>query len=138
MTEKKKKPNKEEEYLNNWKRTQADLENYQKEVSKRMEDFARFANQEVIGEMIEVMDNLEAALQHAEGDIRKGLEQVIKRFDEILEKYDVKKVIVNAGDKFDPVLHEAVEGTGEVVDKLVREGYKIYDKVLRPSRVKVK
>lgn len=138
MTEKNKKLNKEDEYLNNWKRTQADLENYQKEVSKRMEDFARFANQEVIGEMIEVMDNLEAALQYAEGDIRKGLEQVIKRFDGTLEKYNVKRIVVNVGDKFDPILHEAVEGVGETVDKLVREGYKIYDKVLRPSRVKVK
>ncbi len=138
MTGKKKKPNKEEEYLNNWKRAQADLENYQKEVSKRMEDFARFANQEVIGEMIEVMDNLEMALQYAKGDIQKGLEQVIKRFNETLEKYNVKKIVVNVGDKFDPALHEAVEGTGEIVDKLVREGYKIYDKVLRPSRVKVK
>ena len=138
MTGKKKKPNKEEEYLNNWKRTQADLENYQKEASKRMEDFARFANQEVIGEMIEVMDNLEAALQYAEGDIRKGLEQVIKRFDETLERYNVKKIVVNVGDKFDPILHDAVEGTGEAIDKIVRGGYKIYDKVLRPSRVKVK
>ncbi len=138
MTEKREKPNKESEYLNNWKRTQADLENYQKEASKRMEDFARFANQEVIGEMIEVMDNLQEALKYAKGDIRKGLEQVIKRFDETLERYNVKKIVVNVGDKFDPVLHEAVEGAGEAVDKLVRGGYKIYDKVLRPSRVKVK
>ncbi len=138
MIKKKKKPNKEEEYLNNWKKTQADLENYQKEAAKRMEDFARFANQEVIREMIEVMDNLEMALQYAEGDIRKGLEQVIKKFDETLEKYNVKKIVVNVGDKFDPVLHEAVEGTGEVIDKLVRGGYKIFDKILRPSRVKVK
>lgn len=138
MTGKKKKPNKEEEYLNNWKKAQADLENYQKEASKRMEDFARFANREVISEMVEVMDNLEEALKYAEGDIQKGLEQVIKKFDETLEKYGVKKIVVNAGDKFDPILHEAVEGMGEVVDKLVRGGYKIYDKVLRPSRVKVK
>ena len=138
MTQKKKKPNKEDEYLNNWKRAQADLENYQKEAAKRMEEFARFANREVIGEMIEVMDNLEMALQYAEGDIRKGLEQVIKKFDETLERYNVKKIVVNVGDKFDPVLHEAVEGTGEVVDKLVRGGYKIFDKILRPSRVKVK
>jgi len=138
MTKKKKKSNKEEEYLNNWKRAQANLENYQKEASKRMEDFAKFANREIIGEMIEVTDNLDAALQYAEGDIRKGLEQVIKKFDETMERYGVKKIVVNAGDKFDPILHEAVEGAGEVIDKLVREGYKIYDKVLRPSRVKTK
>jgi molecular chaperone GrpE len=88
--------------------------------------------------MIEVMDNLGEALLYAEGDMRKGLEQTMKRFDEILEKYNVKKIVVNVGDKFDPVLHEAVEGTGEAIDKIVREGYKIYDRVLRPSRVKVK
>lgn len=134
----KKKQNKEEEYLNNWKRAQADLENFRKDAAKAMEEFAKYANRTLAGEILEVLDDLETASLYAKDEVKEGLEQVIKRFHGILEKFDIRKIKVEVGDKLDPVLHEAVEGTGEVIEKIIRAGYKMYERVLRPVRVKVK
>jgi len=138
MEKKTKKPNKEEEYLNNWKKAQADLENFQKESVKRMEEFGRYFSKDIFSEMVEVIDNLEMALQYAEGNLKAGLEQVLKQSKDLMEKYGVKKIEAKPGDKFDPHLHEAMEGTGDTIAEQVRPGYMIHERVLRPARVKIK
>ncbi|MEK9157927.1 MAG: nucleotide exchange factor GrpE [Patescibacteria group bacterium] len=122
-----------EEYLNNWKRERADFLNYKKEEAKRMEEFGRFANEDVILETIEVVDDLELAVQEYKGI---GLEQILKKFKDLFKKYGVEEIEI-AG-KFDPALHEAVEteAGGEKVIQ-VRAGYIMHSKVLRPARVKI-
>ena len=138
MDKKKKKENKEEEYLNNWKKAQADLENFQKEVANKMEDLGKYFSQDIFQEMTEVVDNLESAVQYAEGELKTGLDQVLKKSKGLMEKHGVKKIEVKAGDKFDPHLHEAMEGIGDTIAEQVRPGYMIHDRVLRPALVKVK
>lgn len=132
-----KKPNKEQEYLNNWKKAQADLENFQKEVAKKMEEFAKFSSREIFSEMTGVMDNLDMARKYAKGNLKSGLDQVLGQFLGIMDKYGVKNIEVKPGDKFDPNLHEAVEGDGDTVQEIVRPGYTMHDRVLRPVRVKL-
>src|SRR6185369_13365356 len=95
---------KTEEYLNNWKRERADFLNYKKDEAKRMEIFAKFAHEDVILEVIDIVDDLEAAAKELKN---VGLEQIISKFIELFKKYDVKKIEV--GDTFNPALHEAVE-----------------------------
>ncbi len=125
---------KEEEYLNNWKRERADFLNYKKEEAKRIEQFAKFAHEDVILEVIEIVDDLELAVQEYKD---MGLEQIIKKFKDLFKKYGVQEIVVE-GKKFDPALQEAVETeTGGEKIVQVRTGYMMHDKVLRPARVKI-
>jgi molecular chaperone GrpE len=125
---------KAEEYLNNWKRERADFLNYKKDEAKRIEEFARFANEDVILEAIEIVDDLELAVQEYK-DI--GLEQIIKKFKDLFRKYGVEEVAVESK-KFDPALQEAVE-TEPGGDKIVqvRAGYTMHGRLIRPARVKI-
>ena len=122
----------ENEYLNNWKRERADFLNYKKEEAKRLEEFVKFANEAVILEVIEVIDDLEKASKEVKNE---GLDQVLKKFQGLLKKYGVERIEVK--DAFDPLLHEAVEGAeGDKLEE-VRAGYTMHGQVIRPARVKI-
>lgn len=114
------KENREQEYLNNWKRAQADLVNYKKDELKRVEELIKFGNEVLILEVIEVV---------------AGLEMVLKQFEKTLKKHGVERIAV-AGQKFDPAVHEAV---GEIKDDVplveVRPGFTLHGRVIRPARV---
>lgn len=128
-----------EEYLNNWKRERADFLNYKKDEKKRLEEFVKFANEAVILEAIEILDDLEKAAKEIKNE---GLNQVLNKFQELLKKYGAERIKIE--DSFDPLLHEAVttetqNETGNSETKLeeVRAGYTMYGKVIRPARVKI-
>ncbi len=124
---------KAEEYLNNWKRERADFINYKKDESRRMEEFVRYANEDLVLEMMELVDDLEVVAKEIPG---VGLEHVSKRFSELFKKYGVERVSVEG--KFDPALHEAVETEKEGTKMVeVRGGYTMHGKVIRPARVKI-
>ena len=123
-----------EEYLNNWKRERADFINYKKEEAKRVEEFVKFANEDLVMETIELVDDLEIVAKEAPGI---GLDSVVKRFSDLFKKYGVERVGVE-GNKFNPELHEAIE-TEKEGEKLkeIRAGYMLHGKVIRPARVKI-
>lgn len=131
-----------DEYLNNWKRERADFLNYKKDETKRLEDFVKFANEAVILEVIEVLDDLERAAKEVKNE---GLGQVLNKFQELLNKYGIERIKTEG--KFDPLLHEAVttetlseeEKTEKEEEKLeeIRAGYMIHGKVIRSARVKI-
>jgi len=125
---------KTEEYLNNWKRERADFLNYKKDEARRIEEFARFANEDVILEVMEIVDDLELAAKELK-DV--GLEPIIKKFKELFKKYGIEEIAVD-GQKFSPEFHEAVETEAEG-DKMlqVRAGYTMHSKVIRPARIKI-
>ena len=126
---------KEEEYLNNWKRAQADFVNYKKDEEKRMRDFVKFANEDVILEILDAVANLELAAEHGKDE---GLKQIAKQFETVLKKYGVERIVA-AGQKFDPALHEAVDAIDDTKGLVeVRSGYTMHGRVIRPSRVTVK
>ncbi len=122
-----------EEYLNNWKRERADFINYKKDEAKRVEEFVRFANEALVLELIDILDNLELGLKHEPTDLLKKLS---KDFEQLLKKYGVEK-IKTEGEGFDPVMHEAVEGIEGNNLKELRPGYTMYGKVIRPARVQL-
>mgnify|MGYP001564335499 CR=1 FL=1 len=121
-----------EEYLNNWKRERADFVNYKKDEAKRMEEFIKFANEGLILELLDTVDDLYLAANQIKDS---GLGQVVKKFEDLLKKYGVEKIAV--GDKFDPVLYEVVEGTGGGKIEEVRAGYTMHGRVIRPTRVRL-
>jgi molecular chaperone GrpE len=137
---------KEQEYLNNWKRTAADLENYRKDEIRRIAEALQYGSEKMLIEVIDLLDNLEMAINHAPPDTNakwlEGIKQVAKRFHEFLAKHGVEKIEA-LGEPFNPLTHEAVqidqEGLeqGEKVLEEFRPGYKMGDKVIRPARVKI-
>lgn len=137
--------NQTEQYLNNWKRAEADLANYRKGEAQRIQDLLKFGSESVVKEFVEVIDNFDIALKHAPPDTPgswlEGLKQVSKQFLEVLKKHGVEKMEA-MGKPFDPVLHEVIEtapGEGEshMVLEELRAGYIMHDKVIRPARVKI-
>ncbi len=133
---------KEQEYLNNWKRAQADFENYKKDEKRRMENAMKFGKETLIHDFLEVKDDLEKALESAGPDgigHREGIAMTLKKFNDVLERYGVQRIKTD-GEKFDPEVHEAVQVTqaegppGHVVQE-IRAGYTMHGKVIRPARV---
>lgn len=131
---------KKKEYLNGWKRARADLANYKKEESKRLQRFLEFSRAEWILELLPVLDSFYRA-KDLSGKEKEGLERIRKQFEDFLEKEGVKRIEV-LGKEFDPSLAEAVEEVesdkepGTVVEVL-RNGYRMGERLLRPAKVVV-
>ena len=140
-----------DEYLNNWKRERADFLNYKKDEAKRLEEFAKFANEAVILEVVDIVDDLERAAKEIKNE---GLYRVLKKMQDLLNKYSLERISVEGN--FDPLLHEAVTSeipsseqsttrseaqneSGNLGAKIeeVRAGYTMYGRVIRPARVKI-
>ena len=83
-------------------------------------------------DFLEVLDDLYLAGKELKNE---GLNQVIKKFEEMLKKYGVEKIEI--GGKFDPMSQEVVEGTeGDNIEE-VRAGYTMHERVIRPARVRI-
>lgn len=130
-------------------RRQAEFENYRKRTEREKLDLYARARADVCVELLPVLDNFERALAHggaAEGEVADGLvgglELVHKQFRDLLAKCGLE-TIPTVGEKFDPDLHDAVmtEEASEVEENVIVEefqrGYRLGNKVLRPSKVKV-
>ncbi len=139
-----------EEHLDLLLRKQAEFENYRKRVAKEKEQLRLTAQASVLEELLPVLDALEKGLHslpEAPGDpeleaYREGYELMFKEVQSVLRKFAVIE-IPGVGAPFDPNVHEAVvrEVTteykeGEILDEY-RKGYKLKDRLLRPSQVKV-
>ncbi len=132
-----------DEYLDGWKRAKADLANYKRDELKRLEDMARFGNEELIKEFITVLSNLELSLSVLEknGPVEKGVYMIKNQFEDILRRQGITRINASPGAVFDPTVHEALyaEDGGEsgTVAEEIETGYMLNGKVLRPAKVKV-
>jgi len=129
--------NKKDDFEGKYKRALADYQNLLKRQLKEKEEFVKYANEQIIIDFIPVYDNLRVSLDHIEaGDNPwvKGIEYVIKQFNDLLEVNGVKE-IKTMGEKFDPSTMEAVEGKGEKVIKQAKAGYTLNGKVIIPAKV---
>lgn len=129
-------------------RVSAEFENYKKRSARDMEDFRKFANQELVKDLLPILDNLELALKSAsEKDksadgILEGIELTRIEILRVLEKHKVKQIDA-LGMPFDPSYHEAVmrEETDDHPENTVttelQKGYLMHDRLIRPSMVAV-
>jgi molecular chaperone GrpE len=126
-------------------RTLAELDNYRKRTQREKEELSRFANENLLRELLPVLDNLERAIEHARGDqggsgILQGVEMTMGQFGKVLEKAGVKAV-ATVGEPFDTARHEAIgqEETSEqppqTVVRELQKGYLLNDRLLRPAMV---
>jgi len=130
------------EYLDGWQRAKADLANYKRDEGKRFEEFARFANADLIADIVHVLDSFDLALRHeVPKEVERGIVLIRSQLEDALRKRGLE-VIHAKGEQFDPSLHESVgeveskEPEGTVVEEL-QKGYRLAGKVIRPARVKV-
>jgi molecular chaperone GrpE len=124
-------------------RVQADFENYRKRVLREQTSLVERANEGLIEQCLGVVDNLELALkslEDADESVRKGVELVYAELLGVLEKAGLERMDA-LGKPFDPNEHEAVaqvDGEGEpVVCDVLRTGYRLKGRVLRPATVRV-
>ncbi len=136
-----------EDYYDRLLRATAEMENLKKRLEKEKADLLRFANENLIKELLPVVDNLERALEHgrelqAPPPLLEGVERVYQGFLAALAKFGVTP-LVSVGQVFDPVYHNAVmqqeapEATDCTVLKELQKGYLLHDRLLRPAMVVV-
>ncbi len=135
----------EDDYSEKYKRALADYQNLLKRTAQEKQEFAKYANENLLHEIIPVYDNLKFALTYADscGQMRtnadengwsEGVKYVVKQFKDVLEKLGVEE-IKTKNEKFNPELMEALEGKGKKVKKEVKAGYKLNGKVIVPAKV---
>jgi len=125
-------------------RTLADFENYRRRSERERDDLKRFAQGDVLRDLLPVVDNLQRALA-AGGtvdDLKLGVELTLRQFTDLLKQRGVVEVPA-LGAPFDPAVHEAVARVDDetveaptVIDELQR-GYTLHGKLLRPALVRV-
>lgn len=126
-------------------RLQAEWDNYRKRTAAERESERVRASEKLVTDLIPVIDDLERALDHAKqtgegGTLTEGVEAVLNKFLQILEKSKVTQIAAE-GEPFDPMKHQAVgtqEDTSvpeETVLTVYQKGYQMGERVLRPSMV---
>lgn len=125
-------------------RQMADFENYRKQLDREREEFMEYANEKLITQLLEVIDNFERALpilKENDPESAHGIEMVYKQLVQILEKSGLRRIEA-IGKKFDPYYHEVFlqeesdEPEGTIIEEL-QKGYMLNSKVIRHSKVKV-
>jgi len=150
-----KKKDRHEDFENLYKRALADYQNLQKQTTKEKEEFARYVKGNLIMEFIPIYENLKTAVDHADSESHdswlQGVNYVIKQFEDMLANNGVQ--IINplsaeassedgGGEEFNPAEHESVsaeatteKGKVDKIVKVVKQGYKIGDKVIQAAKV---
>ena len=138
---------KSDEYFDRLLRFQADFDNYKKRLEKEKIEFIKFANEEIIAEILKILDDFERAVEagkikHDFDVLYKGIEMIHKDLRDFLKEKGLKKIEAE-GKLFNPNEHEAMmqEETDDYPeDHIIEEfqkGYTLNGRVIRPSKVKV-
>ena len=136
-------------------RVRAEMENYRKRMQRDSDQQLKYAHVPLVRDLIEVVDNLNRALDAASQEsagstqqtgitqsaaLRDGVQMVLEQLASVMGKYGCKR-IESVGHEFDPNVHEAIaqmpspEHAAGVVMQEVAAGYLLHDRVVRPSSV---
>lgn len=133
-----------EENLAGWQRSQADFINYKRFVEQEKSDTLKYANTNLLCNILPILDDYERALavippEDAKKDWVEGLKMIDRKFRDILAKQGVT-CISCLGQEFDPRIMDAVTcsaGKKDVVVEEIEKAYKLQDKLIRPAKVVV-
>ena len=128
-------------------RLYADFENYKKITARNKEELLKYANRDIISDILTVVDHLELALQHTRDNgepdsLAEGVQLTLKELMTVLEKYGVA-TIDSLGKPFDPSVHHAMtqieseDAEEHTVVKEFRKGYMLKERVIRAALVGV-
>lgn len=136
----------EEDLNKKYLRLAADFQNFRRRSEKEKSDVYAYANEKIVVELLDVIDNFERAMEHQseaqESKVMEGMAMVLKQLQDVLEKNHLEEI--DALNKpFDPTYHHAVmqeqseSGESGTVLKVLQKGYMLNKKVIRPSMVVV-
>ncbi len=128
-------------------RSQADFENYKKRAAREKDDAIKYANTSLLERLLPILDNFELGLTAARGEgetspVFSGMSMILKQLNDFLVESGAQPIEAE-GKQFDPNLHEAIarEPSDNVPEGRVlrqtRRGYRLKDRLLRPSSVVV-
>jgi len=132
-----------QEYLLGWQRAQADYENLKKESESKIEQLGSLIKTNLLSDLIPIVDNFEQATAHVPENQQKegwvvGIFQIKRQLEEFLKENGLEK-IETVGQKFDPLLHEAVgqekSEKKDIIIKQVSSGYQYQGKTIVPAKV---
>ena len=133
-----------DKYYKHLQRTAAEFDNYKKRVSKEKDNIYALAVGDVVGEFINVLDNIDRAIavETADEKMKQGVAMIHKQMLDIMKSLGVTE-IPTVNETFNPEVHDAVmhvesEEYGEqVVVEELRKGYRRGDRIIRHAMVKV-
>ena len=135
----------EEQESERYMRLMAEFQNFKRRAAREKSDIHAYANEKIIGELLPVLDNFERALDTKSDDVEgyaKGMELIFTQLRTALEHAGLEEIPA-LGEEFDPNVHNAVmteqseEHEDGKISKVLQKGYKLNDKVIRPSMVAV-
>lgn len=152
---------KEQEYLSDLKRLQADFENYKKRQQESQKELGGYLIEKLVLDIIPVLDNFRSATMHVPPEQKEspwvvGIQYIEKQLEDVVKQNGVEIIEAKVGDAFDPTIHEAVshesepssaeatDGQGKkeaekhVIAKVLQNGFRLGGKVIRPAKVSVK
>jgi molecular chaperone GrpE len=135
------------DHYDRYVRQVAELENFRKRTTRERGEAIRFANEELVKDLLPIVDNLERAVAHSKGGgngkpLVEGVEMILKGLFDVLAKHGVIQISA-VGQSFDPGKHEAIAQIETATcepNMIVEEhhkGYLLRDRLLRPSLVTV-
>lgn len=139
------KDEKDEALETKYLRLMADFQNYKRRSEKEKADVYAYANEKIVVQLLDVIDNFERALDckdTAEKGFAEGMEMIFKQLKDVLKNSNVEEIEA-LGLDFDPNFHNAVmmEDTDEYesgkVSAVLQKGYTLNGRVIRASMVKV-
>ena len=121
----------------------ADIENQRKRLERDVRNACRFANKQLLGDLLPVFDSLEAALVNAPADdpLRDGVVLTLRELTRVCENNGLVEVAPRPGDAFDPERHQAMSAVETdavapgTVFQTFQKGYVLNDQLLRPALV---
>ncbi|TSC68259.1 MAG: molecular chaperone GrpE [Parcubacteria group bacterium Gr01-1014_72] len=138
-----------QEYLDGWQRAKADLVNARKRDEEERREFVKFANEQLVGELLPVLESFEMAMgnravwEKADKNWRTGVEYIYSQLKKALADSGVEE-INPVGQKFDPALHEPAEFVSVDDEKndrailaVIQKGHSLNGKVLKAPKVRV-
>ena len=129
-----------EELLTRLKYLQADFENYKKRAARESEAVTKFAHELLLARLLPILDEFDAAMAHLDGPAAAGVAMVRENLRKVLQDAGLQEIPAE-GRPFDPYLHDCVEQVADperedgTVKDVVRKGYRVYERVLRPAQV---
>lgn len=118
-------------------RSLADYQNLEKQTEAWRQEYVQYANDRLVNQLLEVLDDLEKAADHLNDE---GLKIAIDKLQKILKNNGLEEIAARGKD-FDPNLMEAIEtvpgGEEHKVVEVTQKGYKLNDKVIRSAKVTV-
>ena len=135
---------KAESNLSNWQRAQADFVNYKRRSEQEKEEIGKFANTTLMLSLLPILDDLGRAFDSTPPKLAKltwvdGIKLIERKLQASLEAQGLSSIKA-LDEPFDPIFHEAVRGDkgkeGIVIEEL-QKGYKLHDRIVRPTMVVV-